>query len=200
VGVGAAAAPGLAAALTATGDPWIAHYRDVLEKALETVRQRLTTTGAHDGAPPAGTELEASADRPPAVAPIPPTPRTPDERAAVVMPAPSKTLAYVALGAAGFLTATGIGAWAVHEHEAGVYDDDSRCLQGTTTRDQQCGGRATEARVALGVELGAFVGAAAALTYAVVRLATAGAASKSATREPACGPWLALGVRCGGRF
>jgi hypothetical protein len=237
---------GLASALAASDDAWIARYRDVLEKALETVREHLGALVVHASAPdaevivddaaegarvtaepvrvvagtrtiqvrapgrepvsrtvdvPAGAQVEVSVELPPVSAASLATP--PGDRAATVAPRRSSALAYVAIGAAGFLTAAGIVAWGVHEHEASIYDDDSRCLQGTATRDQQCGGRAREADVALGVELGAFAGAAAAATYAIVRLASTGAPGATGSRTTpasACAPWLGLGVQCGGRF
>lgn len=68
--------------------------------------------------------------------------------------------AYVALAAAGLLAGGGVVAWRVREDRVGLFNNDSRCQQtGGGSRDDQCGGVARDANVALGLEIAAFAGA-----------------------------------------
>jgi hypothetical protein len=88
----------------------------------------------------------------------------------------------------------------VRENEVAIYNDDGRCLIGTTTtREQQCGSRAQAANVALGVEIGAFATAGASAALGVWQLWRSSSHSSTMARLP-CAPWAGLGMACGGRF
>jgi hypothetical protein len=75
--------------------------------------------------------------------------------------APARSLRNVlagslALGAAGAFGAGGVVAWRVHQDNAAIYNDNSRCLVGTRTRGEQCGSYAQASNVALGFEVASF--------------------------------------------
>ena len=107
--------------------------------------------------------------------------------------------AYIALGAGGLLAAGGVVAWRVHESAASVYNDDGQCRYGALTRAERCGSNADTAHVALGLEIGAFAGAAASLALGawLFFLPRARAADAVATRCVLSG---APGIACGGQF
>lgn len=111
----------------------------------------------------------------------------------------SRARAYVPLVAAVVLAGAGVVSWRVRENEVAIYNDDSRCLTGTMTREQQCGSRAQAANVLLGVEIGAFATAGASAALGVWQLWRSSARSSTIARLP-CAPWGGLGMECGGRF
>jgi tetratricopeptide (TPR) repeat protein len=112
---------------------------------------------------------------------------------------PPPVAGYLSLGVAAALSGVAVVAWRVREDNAAVYDDDSRCLVGTATREQQCGARAQAANVALGVEAGSF--ALAGLSVAIgVWLLWPSRARSPAAAHTSCGSWAGLGVACEGRF
>lgn len=122
------------------------------------------------------------------------------KRAETRLPAPRRAplLTYLAFGAAGALAVGGVVAWRVHENDAAIYNDPSRCLLGTKTREQQCGNYADAAHVALAVEAVAFaLAAAAAGTGAWLLLAPA---QPARAHTAWCGPSGGAGVVCGARF
>jgi hypothetical protein len=103
------------------------------------------------------------------------------------------------MAAAVVLAGAGVVSWRVRENEVAIYNDDSRCLTGTSTREQQCGSRAQVASVALGIEIGAFAAAGASAAFGVWQLWRSNARSETLARLP-CAPWASLGMTCGGRF
>ena len=112
--------------------------------------------------------------------------------------APQGPLAYVALAGSGLLAAGGVVAWRVHEDQAAIYNDDSRCLVGTRTREQQCGAYSSAANEALAVEVGAFGLAGAAAGVGVWLLIPT--MNKASRLEAWCAPWGGVGLSCGGAF
>lgn len=131
----------------------------------------------------------------PAVSPAIPS----DTGAVAPAPAPRHTVAaVVAFGASAALVAGGVVAWRVREDDVMHYNDDTRCLVGTLTRDQQCGSVATASNVALGLEIGAFVVAGAAAGVGAWLLWAP--AKRATVAMPSCGPAGPLGVVCTGSF
>ncbi len=130
---------------------------------------------------------------PPSRAPVAASPSIP--RGA---PARARPLGYAALAGAGLLAVGGIVAWRVHEDDAAIFDDDSRCLVGTRTRGQQCGAYEGAANEALAVEIGAFAiaGGAAALG-AWLLIPTM---SNRPRLTASCAPWGGVGLTCSGAF
>ena len=112
---------------------------------------------------------------------------------------PAPAAGYLSLGVAAALSGVAIVAWRVREYDADVYNDDSRCLVGTATREQQCGARARAADVALGVEVASFAAAGLSAAIGVWLLGPARAWSRGRAHT-SCGPWAGLGVACEGRF
>lgn len=234
------AEPGLEQALRCDGDPWIARYRDALERALATVRTHLgwldvEANVAHgelvvDNAlrhalPSRGPlrvaagslEIEVRAPgfvpvrRAIAVAPgahvhvivalesMPPSASGAPTADVARVDAHPWTSAYVPIAAAVVLAGAGAVAWRVRENDVAIYNDDARCLAGSMTREQQCGGRAQIANVALAVEIGAFAAAGVGAALGGWRLWLSGA-SPSRVARSSCAPWSGLGVLCEGRF
>jgi hypothetical protein len=242
---------GLERAITSGDDPWIARYRDDLERALSIVRAHLgwlvvevnlahaelvvdnashhdlpssepvrVTAGsvsievqapgfvpvrrAVDVDPGAQAHVAVTLEAIPPSSP-PAAQRSPELPAVAASPdvargeEHSRTSAYVPLVAAVVLAGAGVVAWRVREDEVAIYNDDSRCLTGPMTRDQQCGSRAQAANVALGVEIGAFATAGASAALGVWQLWRSSARSSTIARLP-CAPWAGLGMECGGRF
>jgi hypothetical protein len=242
---------GLERALTSGDDPWIARYRDDLERALATVRRHLgwlvvevnvahgelvvddtshhdlpssepvrVTAGsvpievrapgfvsvrrAVDVDPGAQVHVAVALESIPASTPLaaPAAPESsavgasPDEARGQAHPGMS---AYLPLAAAAVLVGAGIVSWRVRENEVAIYNDDRRCLNGTLTREQQCGSRALAANVALGIEVGAFATAGASAAFGVWQLWRSSAPSSTVARLP-CAPWAGLGMACAGRF
>ncbi|HLK38613.1 MAG TPA: hypothetical protein VKU41_17745, partial [Polyangiaceae bacterium] len=125
----------------------------------------------------------------------------PVRRDAVVHPPPpraSRVPAYLALGTAGVLATTGVVAWRVRENLVAIYNDNSRCRVGALTRAEQCAGWSQGADVALGVEVGAFVGAGIAAALGGWALLRAPGRAPSATFW--CAPWTGAGVTCARTF
>jgi tetratricopeptide (TPR) repeat protein len=242
---------GLERALRSGGDPWIARYRDALERALETVRAHLgwldveanvahgefvLDGSSHHDLPSQGPvrvaagslEIEVRApdlvpvrraiDVAPgtqvhvvvALEPMPPISPSPAGAPTAGQSQPeSSHLArvnvharvgdYAPLAAGAVFAVAGVVAWRVRENDVAIYNDDARCLTGALTREQQCGGRAETANIALGVEIGAFTAAGASAALGVWRLWRSGASSPAIARSP-CAPWAGAGVVCEGRF
>jgi hypothetical protein len=106
---------------------------------------------------------------------------------------------YVALATAGVLAVGGVVAWRIREDNLGIYDDDSRCLVGVRTRDEQCGSHARAADLALGVEIGAF--AAAGVSAAFGAWLLSGPSSRPRrTASASCAPLAAPAILCRGTF
>jgi hypothetical protein len=93
----------------------------------------------------------------------------------------------------------GVVAWRVREDQVAIFNDDARCLTGTLSREQQCGGHAHAANVALGFEIGGLAAAGLSAAFGAWRLWFSGARSSTVARS-SCTPWGGLGVACGGRF
>jgi hypothetical protein len=107
---------------------------------------------------------------------------------------------YVAIGVAVASAAAGIVAWRVRENQVAVFNDNSRCLLGTMTREQQCGAQARAANVALGAELGAFAIAGVGAGLGAWLLWPSAAPSNVRTARAVCAPWAGYGIACEGRF
>jgi hypothetical protein len=106
---------------------------------------------------------------------------------------------YFALATAGVLAGGGVVAWRVREDNLSIYDDDSRCLVGTRTRDEQCGSHGRAADLALGVEIGAF--AAAGVSAAFGAWLLSGPSSRPRrTASASCAPLAAPAILCRGTF
>lgn len=103
----------------------------------------------------------------------------------------------VALGVAGALGVVGVVAWRVHEGEAATYGDDARCRFGALSRDERCNSHADAARVALGIEIGAFALGGAAALLSAWWLATPKRATSGKTASGGCAPTL-TGLVCHG--
>jgi hypothetical protein len=246
---------GLERALGFAADPWIALYRDALERALAVVRGHLgwldveanvsdgellvdgtsrhdlpsqgpvrVTSGSvemdvrapgflpvHrsvDVAPGARVQvvvaLESMLPPPPPSSQSPSTGQTSLQRPAVSsdvrrVDVPSRIAGYAPFAGAVVFAGAGIISWRVRENEVGIYNDDSRCLVGTLTREQQCESRAKAANIALAVEIGAFAAAGASAALGAWRLWHPGASSSRIARA-SCAPWAGLGMSCEGRF
>ncbi len=112
---------------------------------------------------------------------------------------PRHKAGFVMLGAAFALGVGAVVAWRVQEDNAAIYNNDSRCLTGTLTRGQQCGRFASNAQVALGLEVGA-------AASAVVAAGIGGWLLWSTSGRPSgaaavfCAPAGVLGVSCEGQF
>jgi tetratricopeptide (TPR) repeat protein len=104
------------------------------------------------------------------------------------------TWAYVAFAAAGALTGAGAVAWRVHENNAAIYNDDSRCQASLGTRGQECGTYSQTANVALGLEIAAFAAAAGSAVGGAWLLWAPRARSPRVSAT--CAPWSTLGVLC----
>lgn len=106
--------------------------------------------------------------------------------------------AYLALGSAAALAIGGVVAWVVRQNAAGMWNDNTRCLQpGAGTRGQQCGAYQDTANVAEGIEIGAFSVAAMSAGIGVWLLLHPDHSS------PAAAAWCAPGaltIACGGAF
>src|SRR5882762_2476507 len=100
-----------------------------------------------------------------------------------------------ALGGAVLFAGAGIVAWRVHEWNSDKYNDDSRCLIGTQTRDESCGGNGTMATTSLVLEIGSFALAGVAAGIGTWFLATPNAPQKG-NAATACGPIAGVGVLC----
>jgi hypothetical protein len=114
---------------------------------------------------------------------------------------PRRPLAgYLILGGAGALVAGGIVAWRVRENAVGTYNNNTICLlPNGLTRGQQCGSYANTANGALGVEIGAYVGAAIAAGVGAW-FVWAPARRTAGTSALLCGPAGRFGLSCEGRF
>ena len=122
------------------------------------------------------------------------------------------TWAYVAFAAGGVLAVTGAVAAYVYEANAAIWNDPSRCLNPNNvdtrgqplSRGQQCGSYERTAKVAMGIEVGAFAGAIGSAAVGAYLLWwpegwwPRGARSRRAS--VACAPWSTLGVQCETRF
>jgi hypothetical protein len=128
--------------------------------------------------------IDAVADRPATPTAVPPHDRS------------YATLGYVSLGAAGLLAVGGGVAWRLRENDVSIYNDDSRCLVGTQTRNEQCGSYARAADGALAVEVIAFSAAAVATGLGAFLLLT----GRPQGRVAWCSPSGGLGIACGGSF
>ncbi|HLK41636.1 MAG TPA: hypothetical protein VKU41_33035 [Polyangiaceae bacterium] len=239
---------GLAQALGAAADPWIALYREVLEQALAVVRAHLGWLVVDTNAAQAEIRVDGDVETVPDANPIRVPARTldleiraqgrePARRTVDVQPgarvsifvamdleplhagtavasataAPPPVLVgprddtrrrsagAIAFVAAGVFVVGGVVAWRVREDNVAVYDDDSRCRVGALTREQQCGGHAEAANVALGLEVGSFAIAAASAAWGAWEW-WGGAGHGSAAAALPCAPWAGLGVACRGRF
>jgi tetratricopeptide (TPR) repeat protein len=106
---------------------------------------------------------------------------------------------YAAFAGAGLFAGAAVVAWRVHENNLAIYNDDTRCLQGTETRGEQCGGQGRTAGIALDVEVSAF--AAAAIVAALGGwLLWVHDPRSPPTRRASCAPSNGLGLVCGGHF
>lgn len=142
----------------------------------------------------AGKDVHETFHLEPLPPPAPPAARTapPSERRRSVPAA-------ISLGSAGALATGGVVAWRIREDNVATYNNDKLCLVGTVTRGQRCGSYATTADAALGVEIGAFTGAAIAAGFSAWFFWTP-AKHSSTTARGFCGPSGLLGVSCAGRF
>ena len=123
-----------------------------------------------------------------AVAPMPPPPAPPSAQG-------RRTAGWLLLGGAGVAAVVGGVATAVNSSEASIYNDDSRCLIGTATREAQCGGHRANAQAAQVVAITGFAVEGAAALAGVLILVTG-------ARKPArVGCSIGLGgIVCGGGF
>jgi hypothetical protein len=239
---------GLAEALRSDADRWIVAYREVLERALATVRAhlgwlvvesnvptgRLVVNGASDPeihlaersrvvagaidldlqaegyapahravqvAPEAEVRVAIDLDALPARAA--PGASSRSEQAESPLPPPTagtrRVAGLLAAGVAGAFAGAGLVSWGIRESNAAVYDDDARCLLGTQTRAEQCGGYAQTANIALGAEIGSFAVAGVGAGLALWWLAFPDPRPKSAV-QAVCFPMARLGLGCGGQF
>jgi hypothetical protein len=101
------------------------------------------------------------------------------------------------LSGATLLAFTGVGAWRLRVIEILKYDDNSRCLVGGNSRDENCGSFKQTADAAQVVEIAGFATSAVAAGVGIWLLATShGKREVGAT----CGPWFGAGVACSGTF
>jgi len=108
-----------------------------------------------------------------------------------------RTAGILALGGAGVLGVAGLAAWRLHDREAAIWDDNAQCRYGSLSRDERCHGHATTAQTALGVEIGAFAGAA---VVAGIGAWLLWGPQRARDVHTACGPALSLGIACQGTF
>jgi hypothetical protein len=106
---------------------------------------------------------------------------------------------YLALATAGVLAGVGVVAWRVREDNLSIYDDDSRCLVGARTRDEQCGSQGRAADLALGVEIGAFAVAGVGVAFGAWLLSGPSSLPRR-TASASCAPLAAPAILCRGTF
>ena len=105
--------------------------------------------------------------------------------------------AVVSLTGAGVLGVVGLTAWRVRVSAIGAYNDDALCVFGDLTREQRCGHHRSAADVALGLEVGAFIGAGVAAALGLSFLSTS---PTHGGRRVGCTVGLGAGVACQGEF
>jgi hypothetical protein len=108
-----------------------------------------------------------------------------------------RTAGILTLGGATLLALTGVGAWRLRVIDILKYDDNSRCLVGGNTRDENCGPFKQTADAAQVVEIAGFAAAAVTAGVGIWLVATS-----HGKREvgAACGPWFGAGIACSGTF
>jgi hypothetical protein len=125
-----------------------------------------------------------------------------------VRPAPSpstdsgadvRTAAWISVAGAAALLAGGTAALLVQNHNAAVWNDDSRCLSTNQTREQLCGNYHSAAKTAEVLTYINFVGAGAAAAAATVLFAVSAKSRPSRTSAGAC-RLSGLGIACAGSF
>jgi|SRR5579859_2915204 len=106
-----------------------------------------------------------------------------------------RTAGWLTLGAGALALGAGATATVVQYREAGIYDDDSRCLVGVLTRDQQCGGHRDAAKTAQAVAIvGYSVSGVAAISGTILLLT-----SRAKPEQVGCSFGLSA-ITCGSTF
>jgi hypothetical protein len=108
-----------------------------------------------------------------------------------------RTAGILTLGGATLFALAGVGAWRVRTNDILYYDDNSRCLVGGHSRDENCSRYKDAAGVAQVVEVGAF--AASIVTAGVATWLLATSRSKPSVGA-SCGPMFGAGIACSGAF
>jgi hypothetical protein len=108
-----------------------------------------------------------------------------------------RTVGILTLSGATLLALTGVGAWRLRVIDILKYDDNSRCLVGGNSRDENCGPFKQTADTAQVVEIAGFAASAVAAGVGIWLLATS-----HGKREvgASCGPSFGAGVACSGNF
>jgi hypothetical protein len=118
-----------------------------------------------------------------------------------VRPGDHRTVAWSLVVTGGVLAGGAVVAHVLASADASIYNDDSRCLVGSLSRDEQCGHYKATAQTLMGVAAVGYGVSAAAVGAGVVLLLTSARSGSSHASASACAPGIGFwGLSCEGRF